>query len=112
MKLKVKTYKFEFWFYIFCLLVWLGNLVCGASAEALFSDTTEDKSSGRRAAVYFSDGKVLAGKISLTPGRSFKLNIPEGGTLNTRDMVTGEDVQYGKVRKFTFKPVREIRFYG
>ncbi len=26
-------------------------------------------------------------------------------------MVTGEDVQYGKVRRFTFGPVREIRFY-
>jgi hypothetical protein len=26
-------------------------------------------------------------------------------------MVTGEDVQYGKVRRFTFEPVREIRFY-
>jgi len=26
-------------------------------------------------------------------------------------MVTGEDVQYGKVRSFTFEPVREIRFY-
>jgi len=66
---------------------------------------------GPRAAVYFSDGKVLTGKISLTPGRSFKLNIPKAGKLKTTDMVTGEDVQYGKVRRFTFEPVREIRFY-
>jgi hypothetical protein len=109
MKLKVKTYNF--WFSFFCCLVWPGNFVCGASAEALFGDTIEDKSSGRMAAVYFSDGKVLTGRISLTPGRSFKLNIPEGGTLKTRDMVTGEDVQYGKVRNFNFEPVREIRFY-
>ena len=79
--------------------------------DSLFGDPTEEKSSGRTAAVYFSDGKVLTGKISLTPGRSFKLNIPEGGTLKTRDMVTGEDVQYGKVRNFTFEPIREIRFY-
>jgi hypothetical protein len=111
MKLKVKTYTFEFWLCFFCFLVWPGNLICGASEEALFGDTTEDKSSGRMAAVYFSDGKILTGRISLTPGRSFKLNIPEGGKLKTRDMVTGEDVQYGKVRKFTFEPVREIRFY-
>ncbi|MFB0524749.1 MAG: hypothetical protein ACETVZ_04370, partial [Phycisphaerae bacterium] len=38
---------------------------------------------GPRAAVYFSDGKVLTGKISLTPGRSFKLNIPKAGKLKT-----------------------------
>ena len=83
----------------------------GNSLEELFGETEEDKSPGRMAAVYFSDGKVLTGKISLTPGRSFKLNIPEGGALKTKDMVTGEDVQYGKVRNFGFEPVREIRFY-
>jgi len=66
---------------------------------------------GSRAAVYFSDGKVLTGKISLTPGRSFKLNIPKAGKLKTTDMVTGENLQYGKVRRFTFEPVQEIRFY-
>ena len=65
----------------------------------------------RQAAVYFSDGKVLTGKIALTSGRKFKLNIPEGGKLKTSDMVTGEDVQYGKVRQFTFDPVKEIRFH-
>jgi len=70
-----------------------------------------DEGRGTRAAVYFSDEKVLTGKISLTPGRSFKLNIPKAGKLKTTDMVTGEDVQYGKVRHFTFEPVREIRFY-
>ena len=107
----MKRYNFEFWFCIFCLLVWPGTLVCGASGETLFGETVEDKSTVRTAAVYFSDGKVLTGKISLTPGRSFKLNIPRGGTLKTKDMVTGEDVQFGKVRNFTFEPVREIRFY-
>ncbi|MHC4584382.1 MAG: hypothetical protein ACYS3N_07605 [Planctomycetota bacterium] len=107
----MKRYNFEFWFCVFCLLVWRGNLVCSASGESLFGETKEDKSTVRTAAVYFSDGKVLTGKISLTPGRSFKLNVPRGGTLKTKDMVTGEDVQYGKVRNFNFGPVREIRFY-
>ena len=65
----------------------------------------------RKAVVYFSDDKVLTGRIALTSGRQFKLNIPEGGKLKTSDMVTGEDVQYGKVRLFTFDPVKEIRFY-
>jgi hypothetical protein len=65
----------------------------------------------RKTAVYFSDGKVLTGKIALTSGRKFKLNIPEAGKLKTTDMVTGEDVRYGKVRQFTFEPVSEIRFY-
>lgn len=65
----------------------------------------------RKAAVYYSDGKVLTGNISLTPGRKFKLNVPESGVLKTTDMVTGEDVQYGKVRQFTFEPVSEIRFH-
>lgn len=110
MKIKVKTYELEIFFCLF-FFVWAGNLDCWATEEALFGDAQEDRSSGRTAAVYFSDGKVLTGKISLTPGRSFKLNIPEGGKLKTRDMVTGEDVQYGKVRNFTFEPVREIRFY-
>ena len=65
----------------------------------------------RKAAVYFSDGKVLTGRIALTSGRKLKLNIPKAGKLKTTDMVTGEDVQYGKVRQFTFEPVSEIRFY-
>ena len=107
MKLKVRT----FWLCIFCFVACSGSLVCGNSLEELFGDVEEDKSSGRMAAVYFSDGKVLTGEISLTPGLSFKLNIPEGGTLKTKDMVTGEDVQYGKVRTFDFEPIREIRFY-
>ena len=111
MKLKAKIYNFEFWFCVFCFLIWSGNFVCYASSESLFGETTEDKGAARTAAVYFSDGKVLTGQISLTPGLSFKLNIPKGGTLKTKDMVTGEDVQYGKVRNFTFEPVREIRFY-
>ncbi len=106
-----KINNIEFWFCVFCLLVWPGTLVWGASGETLFGETAEDKSTGRTAAVYFSDGKVLTGKISLTPGRSFKLNVPRGGTLKTKDMVTGEDVQYGKVRNFNFEPIREIRIY-
>jgi hypothetical protein len=101
----------EFWFCVFCFLVWFDNLTWGASTETLFGNATQKKSQTRIAAVYFSDGRVLTGEISLTPGRSFKLNIPKAGKLKTRDMVTGEDVQYGKVRYFTFEPVREIRFY-
>ncbi|MBL7185649.1 MAG: hypothetical protein ISS70_04935 [Phycisphaerae bacterium] len=65
----------------------------------------------RKAAVYYSDGKVLTGSISLTSGRTLKLNIPKGGKLKTTDMITGADAQYGKVRQFTFEPVSEIRFH-
>ncbi len=72
---------------------------------------TSAQAAPRKAAVYYSDGKVLTGKIALTRGRKFKLNIPKGGKLKTSDMVTGEDVQYGKVRLFTFEPVKEIRFH-
>ncbi|MHC4173700.1 MAG: hypothetical protein ACYTBX_09645 [Planctomycetota bacterium] len=88
-------------------------LVSPQDAQWRILDTrsTRIEHPGSRAAVYFSDGKVLTGKISLTPGRSFKLNIPKAGKLKTTDMVTGEDVQYGKVRRFGFEPVREIRFY-
>jgi len=110
-KPKAKRYNFEFWFCVLCFLVWSGNPVCGASTRTLFGDAPQKQNQARVAAVYFSDGKVLTGKISLTPGRSFKLNIPKAGKLKTKDMVTGEDVQYGKVRRFTFEPVREIRFY-
>jgi hypothetical protein len=65
----------------------------------------------RSAAVYFSDGTVLTGRISLSRGRQIKFNVPKAGSLKTWDMVTGEDVQYGKVRKFGLNPVREVRFY-
>lgn len=77
----------------------------------VLNGSTFTRASVRKAAVYFSDGKVLTGRVALTSGRQFKLNIPEGGKLKTSDMVTGEDVQYGKVRLFTFDPVKEIRFY-
>ena len=87
----------------------LGKPVCEASVQSLFDSQSGQR--GRQTAVYFSDGKVLTGNISLTPGRRFKLNIPKAGKLKTTDMITGEDVQYGKVRQFTFRPVREIRFY-
>jgi hypothetical protein len=116
MKPKVKRYKPDFrfsnfGFCVFCFLVWSGNLVCVASTGTLFGNTSQEGNQARTAAVYFSDGKVLTGEVSLTPGLSFKLNIPKAGKLKTRNMVTGEDVQYGKVRRFTFGPVREIRFY-
>jgi len=77
----------------------------------VLAQSTLAHASIRKAAVYFSDGKVLTGRIALTSGRKFKLNIPKAGKLKTTDMVTGEDVQYGKVRQFTFEPVSEIRFY-
>lgn len=77
----------------------------------LLSSSAPAPAAIREAAVYFSDGKILTGRIALTSGRQFKLNIPEGGTLKTTDMVTGEPVPYGKVRQFTFDPVREIRFH-
>jgi len=73
--------------------------------------STVSQAAPRQAAVYYSDGKVLTGRISLTSGRKFKLNIPEGGKLKTTDMITGDDVQYGKVREFDFEPVSEIRFH-
>ncbi|MEK7995068.1 MAG: hypothetical protein AAB403_14780, partial [Planctomycetota bacterium] len=80
-------------------------------AILLLSQFSPARAAVREAAVYFSDGKILTGKIALTSGRQFKLNIPEGGTLKTSDMVTGEPVPYGKVRQFTFDPVSEIRFH-
>jgi len=111
-RFQILDFRFSnFGFCVFCFLVWFGSVACGASTETLFGDASQKKSRARVAAVYFSDGKVLTGKISLTPGRSFKLNIPKAGKLKTKDMVTGEDVQYGKVRRFTFGPVRAIRFY-
>ncbi|MHC4679998.1 MAG: hypothetical protein ACYTEK_15010 [Planctomycetota bacterium] len=73
-------------------------LLLGRSAPA--------RAATREAAVYFSDGKILTGRIALTSGRKFKLNVPEAGKLKTTDMVTGEPVRYGKVRQFTFEPVR------
>ena len=82
-----------------------------AVAIVLLEQAVPARAAAREAAVYFSDGKILTGKIALTSGRQFKLNIPEGGTLKTTDMVTGEPVPYGKVRQFTFDPVSEIRFY-
>lgn len=82
-----------------------------AVAIVLLGQAAPASAAIREAAVYFSDGKILTGKIALTSGRQFKLNIPEGGTLKTTDMVTGEPVPYGRVRQFTFDPVREIRFH-
>ncbi|UCF17756.1 MAG: hypothetical protein JSW59_09885, partial [Phycisphaerales bacterium] len=87
------------------------HVVAGALIVLVLGAATPARGAARKAAVYYSDGKVLTGKISLTAGRKFKLNIPKGGKLKTSDMVTGEHVQYGKVRLFTFEPVSEIRFY-
>ncbi|MBN1846148.1 MAG: hypothetical protein JW810_10730 [Sedimentisphaerales bacterium] len=67
--------------------------------------------SGRAAAVYLSDGSVLSGELRLSPGRSFRLNLPRGGTLKTTD-IFGNEVPYGKVRQFTLEPLREIRFFA
>ncbi len=87
----------------FCILVF-----------ALPSEAAQEikKDGPRPAAVCLSNGEVFTGEISLTSGRSFKLNIPKAGELKTSDMITGEDVQYGKVRTFTFAPVREMEFYA
>ena len=93
--------------YISLVTGWMTILVL----FVMLSVSTSARGSIRNAAVYFSDGKVLTGRIALTSGRKFKLNIPKGGVLKTSDMVTGDDVQYGKVRQFTFEPVREIRFH-
>jgi len=116
--LQGRPWQSQLIFSVFALGVWSGNLiltpvrpVCAASVPAAFYERPQTSNSARPAAVYLSDGKVLIGRISLTPGWSFKLNIPKAGKLKTTDMVTGEDVQYGKVRRFTFEPVREIRFY-
>ncbi|MCU0915401.1 MAG: hypothetical protein MUC88_12670 [Planctomycetes bacterium] len=68
------------------------------------------KDGSRPAEVCLSNGEVFTGDVFLTPGRSFKLNVPKAGELKTTDMITGEDVQYGKVRTFTFDPVRDIQF--
>jgi hypothetical protein len=65
---------------------------------------------GRVATVYYSDGNSVTGRISLTEGRLLKLNIPQGGSTKTTDMVTGEDVQYGKARTFGLDVVKTIEF--
>ena len=80
-------------------------------ANLLLSQFSPARAAVREAAVYFSDGRTLTGRIALTSGRQFKLNVPEGGTLKTTDMITGEPVPYGKVRQFTFDPLSEIRFH-
>ncbi|MHC4626615.1 MAG: hypothetical protein ACYTDV_06510 [Planctomycetota bacterium] len=87
------------------------TFIASAVVLLLVGCSTVSHAAPRKAAVYYSDGKVLTGRISLTSGRKFKLNIPKGGKLKTTDMITGADVQYGKVRQFTFEPVSEIRFH-
>jgi hypothetical protein len=97
---KIKKRKFACASFVWGLMV-----LCIVGVEGLGGAVMK-----RRAAVYYSDGKVLTGDIFLTAGRTFKLNIPAGGTLKTKD-IFGEDVKYGKVRKFDFGPLAEIRFY-
>jgi len=87
------------------------SLIIGFCLLALAGAASPAASTARPAAIYLSDSTVLTGKVRLSPGRKFKLNIPRGGTLKTKDMITGQDVQYGKVRLFDFGPLREIRFY-
>jgi hypothetical protein len=89
----------------------LSLAVCLTFSGVAAAGQEAKKDDARPAAVALSNGEVFTGNITLTPGRSFKLNIPKAGELKTSDMITGEDVQYGKVRTFTFAPVREIRFY-
>ena len=63
----------------------------------------------RRAAVFFSDGQVLEGAIRISPSQTFKLTIPQGGNTYTKD-IFGKPVRYGKVRRFGFDVIKEIRF--
>jgi len=63
----------------------------------------------RRAAVFFSDGRVLEGTIRVSPSQTFKLTVPQGGSISTKD-IFGKPVRYGKVRRFGFDVVQEIRF--
>jgi hypothetical protein len=88
---------------VLCVLMF--GLSSGAAQET-------KKDGTRPAAVYLSNGEMFTGDIFLTPGRTFKLNVPKAGELKTTDMITGEDVQYGKVRTFTFEPVRDIQFHS
>jgi hypothetical protein len=87
---------------LICKLIWL--LMVLALCPVVSGAT-------RQAAVYTSDGKVVTGQIALTAGRRFKLNCPEAGKLKTTDMITGADVQYGKVRQFTLEPIQEMSFH-
>ncbi len=67
--------------------------------------------SGRKAAVYFSDGSVVVGRVFVTQGRRFKLNIPKAGTISTSDMVSAKPVKYGKVRYFNLGVIKDMMFY-
>ena len=95
-----------------CLL--MNSLVVKVSIvliALLMINTISIAADGRSAAVYYSDGTVKQGQLYLTGGRTIKLNIPKGGSIYTSDMVTGEPVKYGKVRKFGLDTVKKIQFY-
>lgn len=94
-----------------CAMVMLFVAVWWLACDGLNAPAWAASRSGRPAAIHLSNGEVFLGKVLLTPGRRFKLNVPEGGTLKTTDMVTGEDVQYGKVRTFTFDAIRDMQFH-
>jgi len=47
--------------------------------------------------------------IRISPSQSFKLTIPQGGNTYTKD-IFGKPVRYGKVRRFGFDVIKEIRF--
>jgi hypothetical protein len=60
------------WHFVICILLfdllWWGSLTLEASAEITpihVGNKSQQESSARLAAVYFSDGKVLTGEISL-----------------------------------------------
>jgi hypothetical protein len=80
------------------------------SALALGQVTSVWADRAREASVCYSDGTVLTGTISLTEGRTLKLTIPQAGSIKTTDMITGEDVQYGKARTFGLDAVQTIEF--
>ena len=96
----IRTLSNIIWFWVL-LAVLVGTVGEYQTAWAASGST-------RKAVVYYSDGTVRIGTLRLTGGRMLKLNIPEGGTIKTTDMVTGADVPYGKVRKFTIEPLRSI----
>ncbi|MBN2064288.1 MAG: hypothetical protein JW745_05755, partial [Sedimentisphaerales bacterium] len=66
---------------------------------------------GRQAVLYYSDGSVLSGELTLASGSQLKCNIPESGDIYTSDMVTGEPVRYGKVRRFGLDSISKIEFF-
>ncbi len=63
------------------------------------------------AAVYFSDGTVKSGQLSIPANKPLKLNMPDSGDIYTSDMVTGEPVRYGRVKKIYLDSISKIEFF-